>query len=60
MKRKVNGNFRERINDRRYNHIDNMHCSGDNISAPVTNNTKIKILVVLIELFDFIMEIIDV
>jgi Reverse transcriptase (RNA-dependent DNA polymerase) len=60
MKRKANGTFRARINARGYEQVEGIHYTGNSIAAPVTNDTTIKIMLVLVALAGWEMQVIDV
>jgi hypothetical protein len=48
MKKKSNGKYRARFNARGYKQIDGIHYDEDAKAAPVTNETTIKIVMILI------------
>ena len=60
MKRKASGKFRARINARGYEQIDGIHYSSDNTAAPVTNDTTIKVVLVLVAMAGWTMHVVDV
>ena len=47
MKKKANGTFRARINARGYEEIDGVHYDASTISAPVTNELTLRIMMVI-------------
>jgi hypothetical protein len=60
MKRKANGTYRDQFNARGYDQIEGVHYTGDNIAAPVTNDTTIRIILVLTALAQLEVEVIYV
>ena len=60
MKRKASGKFRSRINARGYEQIDGIHYSSDNTALPVTNDTTIKVVLVLVAIAGWMMHLVDV
>ena len=47
MKNKSNGVHRARLNDHAYDQVDGVHYESTNIAYPITNNTRIKIVLAL-------------
>ena len=47
MKKKGNGRLRARINGRGYEHIDGIYYESNDIHVPVTNNTTVRVVMVL-------------
>ena len=47
MKKKSNGRLRARINGRGYEQIDGIHYESNDIHAPVTNDTTVRVVMVL-------------
>ena len=47
MKKKSNGRLRARINGRGYEQIDGIKYESNNIHAPVTNDTTVRVVMVL-------------
>ena len=60
MKLKPNGIFRARITARGYEQIDGIHFDGSSISAPVTNEFTVKIILVLGLMADWDFDLIDI
>jgi hypothetical protein len=60
MKKKADGTFRARINARGYEQADGLHYDSHNISAPVTNDVTIRIVLTLMIMAAWIGEILDV
>jgi hypothetical protein len=47
MKKKSNGTYRARLNARGYEQIDGEHYDGTSIHAPITNDTSVRIVMIL-------------
>jgi hypothetical protein len=60
MKRKANGKFRARLNARGYEQVDGIHYDEDTKAAPVTNETSIRIIMVLMVMANWAAHVIDV
>ena len=60
MKKKANGTYRARINARGYEQVDGLHYDSHDISAPVTNDVTIRIVLTLMIMATWIGEILDV
>jgi hypothetical protein len=58
--KKANGTFRARLNARGYEQIDGVHYDSHNISAPVTNDVTIRIVLTLMIMAGWVGEILDV
>ena len=59
MKRKPNGKYRARINARGYEQIDEIHFDGSSISAPVTNEFTVRVILVIGIMAGWDLELID-
>ena len=46
MKKKANGNYRARINFRRFEQVEGLNYNEANIDSPVTKDTSIRIITV--------------
>jgi Reverse transcriptase (RNA-dependent DNA polymerase) len=44
VKKKANGTYKARLNARGYEHVGGLHYNVDSTAAPVTNDTKIRIM----------------
>ena len=60
MKKKSNGKFRARLNARGYEQIDGIHYDEDTKAAPVTNETTIKIILILMAMTGWYAHVLDV
>jgi hypothetical protein len=60
MKKKANGTYRARLNARGYEQVDGVHYDSHSISAPVTNDVTIRIVLVIMLLADWVGELIDI
>ena len=60
MKKKSNGTYRARLNARGYEQIDGEHYDGTSIHAPVTNDTTVRIVMVLGIMASWASQIVDV
>jgi Reverse transcriptase (RNA-dependent DNA polymerase) len=60
LKKKVNGDFRARITAQGFLQEEGVHFRGDSTSAPVTNETTIKLVLILLTLADWEGHVIDV
>ena len=60
MKKKPNGRYRARLNARGYEQIEGVHFDENSTSAPVTNDTTIRIMLTLANLVDWSAYVIDV
>ena len=60
MKKNSNGKFRARINMRGYEQIDGDHYDSAPISSPVTNDVRVRVLLVLMIMENFEAYIVDV
>jgi hypothetical protein len=60
MKKKSNGTYRARLNARGYEQVDGIHYDSSNISSPVTNDTTIRIIMVLMIIFKWSAQLVDV
>jgi hypothetical protein len=60
MKKKANGKFRARLNARGYEQVDGVHYDEDTKSAPVTNDTTIRIVFTLLALAGWYAHVVDV
>jgi hypothetical protein len=60
MKKKSNGVYRARLNARGYEQVDGVHYDSHNISAPVTNDVTIRIVMVLMIMGGWVGELLDV
>jgi hypothetical protein len=60
MKKKSNGTYRARLNARGYAQVDGIHYDSSNISSPVTNDTTIRIIMVLMIIFKWSAQLVDV
>jgi hypothetical protein len=60
MKKKANGTFRARLNARGYEQVDGVHYNSHDISALVTNNVTIHIVLTLMIMAGWTGEILDV
>jgi hypothetical protein len=60
MKKKSNGTYRSRLNARGYEQVDGIHYDSSNISSPVTNDATIRIIMVLMIIFKWSAQLVDV
>ena len=60
MKKKSNGTLRARLNARGYEQVDGEHYDGTSIHAPVTNDTTVRIVMVLGIMAAWTSQIVDV
>jgi hypothetical protein len=60
MKKKANGTYRARLNARGYEQVDGVHYESHNISAPVTNDVTIRIVLVLLIMAGWVGELVDI
>ena len=60
MKKKANGTYRARLNARGYEQVDGVHYDSHNISAPVTNDVTICIVLVLMIMAGWVGELLDI
>jgi hypothetical protein len=60
MKNKSNGTYRARLNARGYEQVDGIHYDSSNISSPVTNDDTIRIIMVLMIIFKWSAQLVDV
>jgi hypothetical protein len=60
MKKKANGTFRAKLNARGYKQVDGVHYDSHNISAPVTNNVTVCIVLTLMIMADWTGKTLDV
>ena len=59
MKKNSNGRLRTRINGRGYEQIDGIHYESNDIHAPVTNNTTVRVVMVLALMIGWLGLIVD-
>jgi Reverse transcriptase (RNA-dependent DNA polymerase) len=59
MKKKANGQFRARITAQRYLQEDSIHYFSDSTAAPVTNETTIKIIFVLLTMSNWTARVVN-
>jgi hypothetical protein len=60
MKKKSNGTYRARLNTRGYEQVDGINYDSSNISSPVTNDATIMIIMVLMIIFKWSAQLVDV
>ena len=60
MKKKANGTFRARLNARGFMQVDGVHYDSANISAPVTNDVTIRIVLVIMLMASWVGELLDI
>jgi hypothetical protein len=60
MKKKSNRTYRERSNARGYEQVDGIHYDSSTISSPVTNYSTIRIIMVLMIIFNWSAQLVDV
>jgi hypothetical protein len=60
MKKKSNETYRARLNARGYDQVDGINYDSDNIFSPVTNDVTIRIIMVLIIIFKWSAQLVDV
>jgi hypothetical protein len=60
MKKKSNGTYRARLNARGYEQVDGIHYESSNISSPVTDDATIRIIMVLMIIFKWSAQLVDV
>ncbi|MGH7955289.1 MAG: reverse transcriptase domain-containing protein [Gloeomargaritales cyanobacterium] len=60
MKKKSNGTFRARMNARGFQQVDGQHFDSSSISSPVTNDATIRIVMVMMIVFGWAAELVDV
>jgi hypothetical protein len=60
MKKQSNGTYRARLNARGYEQVDGIHYDSSNISSPVTNDATISIIMVLMVIFKWSAQLVDV
>jgi hypothetical protein len=60
MKKKANGTYRARLNARGYEQVDGVHYDSHNISAPVTNDVTIRIVMVIMIMANWCGELLDI
>jgi hypothetical protein len=60
MKKKANGTFHARLNARGYEQVNAIHYDSHNISAPVTNDVTIRVVLTLMIMAGWTGEILDV
>jgi hypothetical protein len=60
MNKKSNGTYRARLNARGYEQVDGIHYDSSNISSPVTNDATIRIIMVLMIIFKWSAQLVDV
>jgi histone deacetylase 1/2 len=60
MKKKANGTYRARLNARGYEQVDGVHYDSHSISAPVTNDVTIHIVLVLLIMAKWAGELVDI
>jgi hypothetical protein len=60
MKKKANGTFRARLNARGYEQVDGVHYDSHDISAPVTNDVTIRIVLVIMLMAGWVGELLDI
>jgi hypothetical protein len=56
----TNGTYRAILNARGYEQVDGIHCDSSNISSPVTNDATIRIIMVLMIIFKWSAQVVDV
>jgi hypothetical protein len=60
MKKKANGKFRARLNARGFEQVDGTHYDEDTKAAPVTNETTIRIVLILMAMANWCAHVLDV
>jgi hypothetical protein len=60
MKKKSNGTYRDRLNARCYEPVDGIHYDSNNNYSPVTNYATIRIIMVLMIIFKWSAQLVDV
>ena len=60
MQKKSNGRLRARINGREYEQIDGIHYESNDIHVPVTNDTTVRVVMVLALMVGWLWLIADV
>jgi hypothetical protein len=60
MKKKSNGTYIARLNARGYEQVYGIHYDSSNISSPVTNDATIRIIMVLMIIFKWSAQLVDV
>jgi hypothetical protein len=60
MKKKSNGTYHAILNTRVYEQVDGYHYDSSNISSPVTNDATIRIIIVLMIIFKWSAQVVDV
>jgi hypothetical protein len=60
MKKKSNGTYRAILNARVYEHVDGIHYDSSNISSPVINDATSRIILVLMIIFKWSAQLVDV
>jgi hypothetical protein len=60
MKKKASGTYRARLNARGFEQREGQHYNGTSISAPVSNEMVIRIVLVLMVMAGWVGEILDV
>jgi hypothetical protein len=60
MKKHSNGTYRARLNARGYEQVDGIHYDSSNISSPMTHYATIRIIMVLMIIFKWSAQLVDV
>ena len=60
MKKKVNGTQRARLNAQGYKQVDVVHYDSHSISAPMTNDVTIRIVLVIMLMAGWVGELLDI